>query len=281
MNLLQIGIDVLTTTVSKATNKILAQVGNVVGEVSENDNVEWWQHYGFFSRPPKPEKGKKAAQAIVVDRGGRSAAIASQDQRGLELYGNADHGEAGIYSAGEDGKGQARVLCKKDGSVNIYTTHDNTDQGRAVYLRVAPDGFSFVAPWGTLKFDPTGLHALHSSGASINLGGIAGLPAPLDQISSYVKMSAGVIQQEAAMQANGVGDRGGLANAPSVIAAITALQVEVAAVAAALLACMNIPGAIVPATHGVAAEAGVTAVGVATIILEATKTQIPTSTTSA
>jgi len=150
--------DVLTSYVSKATNKILVQIGHVVGEVTDGDNVEWWQHYGFASRPPKPTKGHTATQALVMKRGSQDIAFASQDMRALEIYGNINFGDTCVYSAGEDGNGQARSIYKADGSINHYTTDTNTANGRAVYAREAPDGFSWVAPWGTMRFDASGFH---------------------------------------------------------------------------------------------------------------------------
>lgn len=137
---MQVGFDILSTTVETTTKKILAQIGNVVGQTVDSDNVEWWQHYGFASRPPKPEPGKSAAQAVVLRGGDHDIAIASQDLRGLELYGQLDHGEVCIYAAGEDGNAQARVLLKKNGSINLFTKKGNTADGAGMGIFVDPDG---------------------------------------------------------------------------------------------------------------------------------------------
>jgi hypothetical protein len=134
--LLKVGIDILTTTVNKTTKKILAQTGNAVAQTTDSDSVEWWQHYGYASRPPKPEPGKQAAQALVLNKGDYDIAIASQDLRGLELYGTLDHGETCVYSAGDDGKGQARALFKKDGSVHLYTRKGNTESGGGMVVQL-------------------------------------------------------------------------------------------------------------------------------------------------
>lgn len=285
-SLFQVGVDILTTFRNGVTNKILAQTGHVVGEVADGDNVEWWQHVGFASRPSKPDKGKAAAQAVVMRRGDHDVAFASQDVRGTEIYGNLDHGETCVYGPGIDGKAQGRVIWKKDGSVNIFTTDDNTKDGRSVYFRVAPNEFVFVAPWGKLTWDPTGLHASHASGASMNMGGIGGMPAPLDQLSSYFSVQAGMISQTAAIQANGSGAGSSLASAPGVDAAIDALQAQVALLQAAIIAFAT------PATNpgitaadalnkgaGLLAAAG-TGAAVFITAVEAAKLAIPTSTTS-
>ncbi len=138
--LIQAGFDVLTTTVDKATKKITAQLGSVVGKTTDTDNAEWWQHYGIASRPPKPKAGKEAAQAVVLRMGDHDIVIASQDMRGLELYGALDHGEVCLYSAGDDGNGQARVLLKKDGSVSLFTKQGNAAGGTGMLIQLDAAG---------------------------------------------------------------------------------------------------------------------------------------------
>lgn len=232
--LVHIGLDILTTSVSDATNRILLQTGDVVRNATDSEQVEHWQHIGFVSRASKPEAGKKAAQAIVLKTSGRDAAIASVDQRGLALYGNLGHGETGLYAAGEDGNAQARVILKGDGSVNLYTTDTNTDEGQAVYFRVAKDAFQFVAPWGTLKFDATGLHCNHKSGAQFHLGGIYGIPAPLDQIASYAAIQAGAFDVTSSAASFGVAGQQPLANATVVAAQISSLQTQIKSIVDAI-----------------------------------------------
>jgi hypothetical protein len=138
--LIQAGFDILTTAVDQATRKITAQLGSVVGKTTDTDNAEWWQHYGFASRPPKPEAGKQAAQGVVVRMGDHDIVIASQDMRGLELYGSLDHGEVCIYAAGEDGAAQGRVLLKKDGSVSLFTKRGNAAGGTGMLIQLDAAG---------------------------------------------------------------------------------------------------------------------------------------------
>jgi hypothetical protein len=134
--LIQVGFDILTTTVDAVTKKITAQLGSVVGQTVDTDGAEWWQHVGIATRPPKPEAGKKAAQALVLRMGDHDIVLASQDLRGLELYGALDHGETCIYAPGEDGEGQARILLKKDGSVSLFTKQGNTSGGTGMLIQV-------------------------------------------------------------------------------------------------------------------------------------------------
>lgn len=134
--LIQVGFDILNTTVDSTTRKIQAQLGDITKQVVDSDKAEWWQHYGFYSRPPKPDPGKAAAQAIVLRAGDYDICLASQDLRGLNLYGSLDYGEVAICSAGEDGLGQARVFLKKDGSISAYTKRGNVDSGAGMLIQL-------------------------------------------------------------------------------------------------------------------------------------------------
>jgi hypothetical protein len=134
--LVHVGLDILSTVVNAATKRILVQTGDVVKEATDTDGAEWWQHVGFASRPPKPQAGKQAAQAVVVKTSDRDVVVASVDQRGLGLYGNLDHGETCLYAAGEDGNAQGRVLIKKNGSVSLYTRNGNTSSGAGMTVQL-------------------------------------------------------------------------------------------------------------------------------------------------
>ena len=275
--IVDVGIDLLTTVVNATTARIFAQTGDVVSQTKDSDGVEWWQHAGFASRPPKADPGKKAAQAVVLKTSDRDVCIASVDNRGLDLYGNLAEGETCVYAAGEDGESQARRILKKDGSAAIFTTSDNTADGQSVYFRVAKDGFRFVAPWGTLKFDATGFHILHSSGASFDLGGIFGVPgfdsAPLNSLTSYVRMQAGSVITASSTQALGTGPSKPLASAPEVVLALNALQTQIDA----LLVAVGAAGPGGPAAVTTAKLTMTPAAG----IVSASANTIPSTTQSA
>jgi phage gp45-like len=174
--LIKVGVDILKTTVSKLTKRIVAQLGSVEEETTDADNVEWWQHVGFASRPPKPDPKKKAAQAVTIAGGDRDVVIASQDQRGLELYGNLADGETCVYAAGEDGNAQARILLKKDGGLHIFTKEGNTTDGKGIVFSVRSDGsVDLVTSKGVALmmgtdasaklFTPNGSFEINASGA--------------------------------------------------------------------------------------------------------------------
>lgn len=267
MNDIRVGVDILNTEVAQKTGNITCQTGDVVNQDVESHGVEWIQHVGYASRPPNPDAGVAACQGVVICRGGRDTVIATQDARGQQLAGILKPGESCMYGAGADGLAQGRVICKQDGSVTLFTTSDNTSDGKSVYFRVKPTAFEFVAPWGTLKFDDTGLHILHSSGASFDLGGIYGLPAPLDQLSSYVRCQAATVNLASSAQSFGAGAGQPLASATSVTAALTTISTALAAIAAQ---CGAAGSAV---TAGAAATTASTALASLALL-------IPTSTSS-
>ena len=136
--LIQVGMAVLSTALNAVTKKILVQLGDDRG-APDSDNAEWWQHVGFASLPSIPSPGKASAQVVCVKGGDRDVCTASQDLRGLELYGSLKPGETCVYAAGETGTAQGRMLLKQNGSVNVYTRKGNTSSGAGMGIFVNPD----------------------------------------------------------------------------------------------------------------------------------------------
>lgn len=207
--LIKVGVDILTTSVNAVTDKILAQLGSVTEQTTDGDNVEWWQHVGFASRPSKPEAGKKAAQGVIIACGDHDVCIASQDTRCLDRYGNLKAGETCVYAAGENGTSQGRVLIKDDGSVTLYTTDTNAKGGAAVALRISPTGgLEFTSQWGSMVLDQTGFHVKTAYGPRIDMGGIdiPGVPAAVSgAFTGYAKIIAPTVAVEGANCVIGMG----------------------------------------------------------------------------
>lgn len=269
----QVGVHILKTFISDKTKKILAQTGDINGQGQvDGENVEWWQHVGFASRPAKAELGKTAAEAIVLRQGGHDVAFASQDLRGLDLYGKLAEGETCLYAAGSDGGAQARVLLKADGTIAVMTTEGNADGGKSMGLFIKTDGsISMVSS--------TGAALLIGTDGGIKLfNGSGGLQVKAD---GSIKIASGSkVEMSGASITLGGPTALPLAIGPQVVLAIGALQVQIAAVAAALVACMNIPGPILP-PHGAAAAAATGAVTAGALITAAAAPLIPTKRTSA
>ncbi len=134
-----VGADVLRTDV-EGPNTILAQIGDATTN-SSPEPAEWWQHVGFASRPSEVSgsgKNANSAQAIVIARTDYDIVIASRDTRFQDIYGALKPGETCLYATGTDGKAQARILLKKDGSVNLFTKKGNVDSGQAMGIFIDP-----------------------------------------------------------------------------------------------------------------------------------------------
>lgn len=185
--------DMLGATRDPVTNTLLVQIGSVSEELPECDNAEFWQHVGFASRPAKPEAKKNAAQCLALRFGDRMRTVASRDIRGQAIYGNLDDGETCVYGGGPDGTAQGRFLIRKDGSVTMMTTDDNTSDGHTIKRSISPNplqGIVDFSPWGSAKLNQTGYHIMTASGARLDGGGMTapGLPSA---IGSYWTLSAG------------------------------------------------------------------------------------------
>lgn len=177
---------VLASIRNEVTNLLSAQLGDVFSEQPESQEAETFQHFGFASRPAKAVAGKSAGQVVTLDRSDRDLIVAERDSRAAQMYANLGDGETAVFASA----GAARMLCKADGSVNLYTTFTNDDSGRGVFLRITPKEFRFEAPWGRFWFDETGFHIVDRSGARIDGGSLGGLPDPFSQLSSMVTIEA-------------------------------------------------------------------------------------------
>lgn len=271
--LFQAGVDILKTTINTKTKRILASTGsNGKPQTPDTDNVEYWQHVGFASRPSVPDPGLDAAQGFVVRAGDYDICLASQDMRGLDIYGSLADGETALYAGGVDTKAQARIILKANGSINLLTRKGNTAAGQAMGVFVNADGsISIASPSGGAVLIGTdgGVKLFNAAGAvQIDGGGTV-------KISSTAKVNV-----SAPTVTIGGPTALPVAMAPSVLVALTALQVEIAAVAAALVAVTNITGPITPA-HATAAGAATGAVGVGGAALVAASVTIPSMRVSA
>jgi hypothetical protein len=277
MNPLRIGLDVLRTTVSDKTSTVLSQLGDIDSERVDADNVETFGQLCLVARPSKADKGKAAAQCVAMDQGGRLAIIAQRDLRGQQLAGRLAEGEFCLYAPGVDAKSQGRVIGKSDGSITTFTTDTNTDVdsgGKSVYARVAPDGFEWVAPWGTMRFNAESFSITHKpSGCTFDMFAMFGLPAPLDKITSCISLQAGSINMPASATSFGVGVPTPLAGSVAVLAAISGLQAQIAALKiaiAAITAGATNGGTAAIATQAVALAAAAANVSAAVLLIPAT-----------
>lgn len=134
--MIQVGIGILKTVRSAKTKIIVAQTGDAQHETREADDMEWWQHVGFVSRPSKPIAGQSSSEGVAVRRTDHDAIIASRDKRGMELAGELEDGETTIYAAGATGTGQARAILKANGDLHLYTRKGNTASGGGMTVQL-------------------------------------------------------------------------------------------------------------------------------------------------
>jgi len=248
--LLDFGLDVLATTIDKATGVLSAQTGNSTTSTPDADAAEWWQHAGFASRPASPTQGASSCQALAFKRGDRDVIFASRDTRVTGIYGNLADGETAVYASGAQGI----TLHKADGSVRALTTDDNTATGNSVFAGISPyyqtangpatgGEWRVYAPWGGQWQDQTGFHLRTWHGVKIDAGGL-NLPAPLPSGSTYM-LSADIVHIDAAMLAlgrdNGTGQA--LVQALPLQGILSAIQTLLAAIAATPAAVGTAPAA--------------------------------------
>jgi len=200
----RIGVDVLRTTVSAKTKAVLAQIGDTtdtgqadgdaVAGLTETDDVEWWQHVGYVSRPSKADAGVQSCQALVIRDSKNDVCFSSRDLRGLELAGSLREGETCVYGPGADGKAQGRMLIKDNGNVTLYTTKGNTATGTSVTIQCNADGTIYLASeFGALSIDSSAVKIAHVSGAGaqIDSSGVALLGKSLALNGSSVALGNG------------------------------------------------------------------------------------------
>jgi len=198
---IQFDVDILGTSRDVAneaagtnTNSITAQAGDVVSQQATEQNVAWRQHVGLCSRPSNAVAGKAAAQGVLLSGSSQSYCIASSDVRGQALYANLQAGETCLYAGGADGNGTAVVTVKANGDAVMANKFGNTASGQTQFVMLGADGsFRVETACGRIVMDATGIHLIHASGARLDMGGIGGLPAPLNQVSSYCRLSAAVV----------------------------------------------------------------------------------------
>lgn len=183
-DIFNIGASVLGSTVNDANNCISITTGDAVINEVTGPKTQFWQQFGFASRPALAAPGIGAAQTINISRANGDIAIAGRDLRDASIYGKLGPGDTCVYGTGATGLGQARIYANgNDGSVTLSTTADakdggmkNTDSGVGVYFRVDTDKLSFQSPWGWFTFDQSGFHLRTSSGGGFD---VLNMPASL------------------------------------------------------------------------------------------------------
>jgi hypothetical protein len=189
-----------------------------------------WGPPGFIGRPADPTTGTGggACQALYVVEGNQKRVVATRDNRITGALPQLKPGESMQYGphAGQF------IRCDFDGGISIYTTtEDGSPDGRGIYTKYSPtNGVDTSTPWGRQQIGPNGCHLQTSGGASLRMGSIQGLPAPLDGLGTYAKLQADMVSIKAAVLS--LGSDGGVANE----AAVTTLGLLILQLIAAIAA---------------------------------------------
>jgi hypothetical protein len=183
---------------------------------------------------------------LAVWEGGQALLMPMSDSRTVPGLPSLKKGETGLH-----GHASNFFRNHEDGSCSISTTEDGTATGRSVFYKQGPAGYEWAAPWGRQRLDATGWHLqTRSGGCSIDMGGIGGMPAPLNSLGGYFRLQApSVIVKTTLMAVGPVGaPADSVAKATPTLAAIAALNT--------VLAAMQTPGAFISPPSGGPCTAG-------------------------
>lgn len=151
--------------------------------------VELHHNFGFQSRAADPDADGRGCQVHTAYEGDRQHAWLSHDGRVLSRLPPIKKGESRQY-----GYAGNFVRCHDTGAISMYTTDAGGDpSGQSVYAQVAPDKFVRTAPWGTERYDAGGWRLSTHTGARIAVGGVGGLPSPLDSMGSYFSVECALV----------------------------------------------------------------------------------------
>lgn len=189
-----------STVVEPHSAVLVGGEGSVEGETVQD--AEAWGAPGVIFRPLPPETidGEEVfAESVGVRTSRGVTVLAWRDLRLNRLFPNGTKPGDIVYA----GYGGNFVRIAADGTVSIATTDDGTKDGKTIYAQVRRDGFEWAGPWGRVTLDIGGFHVLTHTGARIDMGGIGGLPAPLDQLGSYVTITGAIAKIAASLIALG------------------------------------------------------------------------------
>jgi hypothetical protein len=193
---------------SSLSGKTAAVLYNVEGGKQKATGIEGYGTLGLVVRPPPPDTtgGRdRHAEVLCLRTSDGLVPISWRDVRLNQAFPNPEPGDVVVV-----GYGSNFVKLGIDGRISVATTTDGTPQGQLVQVQLAGDGLVVLGPWGKITYGQEGLHLLHYSGARIDLGGIGGLPPPLDALGlgSYAIVSAAMVKVQST--AVTLGPAGGL-----------------------------------------------------------------------
>jgi hypothetical protein len=183
-----------------------------------------WCSYGFKFRPLNPT-ASGTYQCVYVNDGDKKRIVAGRDNRINDLLALPVLNEGEVMVYGPTG---SFVRMHADGSASMFVTAGGDT--RSSFIKLTPAGeYTLSTPHVVQTSGGSGWHMRHSSGARIDAGAVGGLSSPLDAVSSYVTITAGMISLQASAVSLGL-DSGG-SNAAAVEALKTFIDALVSAIA--------------------------------------------------
>lgn len=200
-------------------------------------HIEMLYPYGTYGRPLDPIADKSGTihtgcPMLVFRKGSKAFCLPMTDLRSVDKVPKIQPGEFINY-----GPAAQFTRYYLDGTVTDFTTADGTPTGQAIISGAGNKGHIRSGPWGVEKFNNDAYDLRHHSGARVTMGGIGGLPAPFDGISSYIRYQAGSFRVLSQVIALGPG---GVPHEPVAKAtALTAILTSVGAAMQTLLAVVT------------------------------------------
>lgn len=129
-------------------------------DCNESFGVDWWQHYGFASRPPED------SESLLVRVGAEAYAIASRAISAAKAYGQLSEGDVALYSMGG-----ALLKLAKNGAVTLLVP--TKDKKQTVIHVSSEDGSikGIVPPGLTFEISPKNGICLNAGDKNITLAG--------------------------------------------------------------------------------------------------------------
>lgn len=162
--------DIMATTKDDETGTLTCQLGNAITAQVVTEGAEFWFPPGFAARPSDVQtKPDDSAQAIAISRSDQDMVIATRDVRSQDIYGALKPGETCLYAPGSDTKGQARILLKTDGGINLYTTQANAEgsQGMGIFINAMNNTISILNASGAgIIIGDDGIQIVSKGGAA-------------------------------------------------------------------------------------------------------------------
>ena len=129
-------------------------------DCNESFGVDWWQHYGFASRPVA------GSESLIVKIGSEAYAIASRTLAAVKAYGQLGEGDVALYSVGKN-----LLKLAKEGSMTILVPAPG-DKQIVIHISSKDGSIKGIVPPGlTFEISPKNGICFNAGDKDITLAG--------------------------------------------------------------------------------------------------------------